>query len=201
MIVPIEETGEATIREDMLLIEEGDSITVDWNPSDILRSVGSVVNTDSIEVDIKLIKSDLSSNAHTEIATLASKIPNSGSETIVIDGLEIPNSEFYHVNLFIEVHSIVSNKRSIVPLLSAAGVWSIRLIIYAAVDPYFCDQWASTEPTSIGQDILSRVRSEFPCSSTEVRIRNDPNFKHDNNFISFFHSEAENCYRQKDGLE
>ncbi len=197
MIVPLEETGEATIREDTLLFEEGDSITVDWNPSDILRSVGSVVNADNIEVDIKLIKFDLSSNTQTEIATLASKIQNSGSATVILDGLEIPDSEFYRVSLFIG-----TNKRSIVgPQLRPAGVWSRIFITYGFIDPYFCDQWASTEPTSIGQDILSRVRREFPCSSTEVRIRNDPNFKHDNVLISYFHPAAENCYRQKDGLE
>ena len=199
--VPLEELGDATIEESALLFEEGNSITVDWNPSDILRSVGSVTDINDIELDVKLIEIDQNMR---EIAILASNIPNSGSATVIIDGLDLTDSDVYQVSVFIEAHSIgtPNNKRQIGTLLRG-GVWTgIIFVSLSGIGRFLCDQWASTEPISIGQEILDRVRSRFPCPPTLAQAeRSDSNLQLDNRLIFFYHPDAENCFRQIDGTE
>ena len=197
--MPLEELGDATIEESALLFEEGNSITVDWNPSDILRSVGSVADMNDIELDVKLIEIDQNMR---EIAILASNIPNSGSATVIIDGLDLTDSDVWQVSVFIEAHSIGTNKRQIGTLLRG-GVWTgIFFVTLSGIGQSLCDQWASTEPISIGQEILDRVRSQFPCPPILAQARrSDSNLQLDNRLIFFYHPDAENCFRQIAGTE
>ena len=198
--MPLEELGEATIEERTLLFEVGNSITVGWNPSDILRSVGGLTD-DNIELDVKLIELNQDMNTHREIAILASNIPNSGSATVRIDGLDQSDSEVWQVSVFIEARAIRTQIAN--TSLSRSGVWTgIFFVTLSGIGRSLCDQWASTEPISIGQEILDRVRSQFPCPPTLAQARrSNSNLQPDNRLIFFYHPNAENCFRQADGTE
>ena len=198
----MEELGEATIKNRTLQFVVGNSITIGWNPSGILRSVGSLTD-ENIELDVKLIELNQDMNTHREIAILASNIPNSGSATVIIDGLDLTDSDVYQVSVFIEARAIRTTERQIGTLSRSAGVWTgIFFVTLSGIGRSLCDQWASTEPISIGQEILDRVRSQFPCPPTLAQARrSDSNLQLDNRLIFFYHPNAENCFRQTDGTE
>ena len=197
----MEELGEATIKNRTLQFVVGNSITIGWNPSEILRSVGSLTD-ENIELDVKLIELNQDMNTHREIAILASNIPNSGSATVIIDGLDLTDSDVYQVSVFIEARAIRTNERQTGTLSRSAGVWTgIFFVTLSGIGRSLCDQWASTEPISIGQEILDRVRSQFPCPPTLALARSDSNLQLDNRLIFFYHPNAENCFRQTDGTE
>ena len=118
---------------------------------------------------LNLLKLNQDMNTHREIAILASNIPNSGSATVIIDGLDLTDSDVYQVSVFIEARAIrtPNNERQIGTLSRSAGVWTgIFFVTLSGIGRSLCDQWASTEPISIGQEILDRVRSQFPCPPT-----------------------------------
>ena len=196
-------------KQDTLLFEEGDSIKVTWNPFDMSRSVGNFINTANIRVDIKLIEIDSNTDEHKELLTIASGIQNSGVADLSIQGLnQLTGTGLYQVRLFIEAKFSADpmSKRAvpIVPLLLRAGVWAGHIFYAVKTDiPKLCEKWASKEPTSVGQEILEKVRREFPCPPTadQARRKEISNLELSNSFISVFHPLAKNCFRQSAGTE
>ena len=196
-------------EQDTLLFEEKDFITVTWNPLDMSRSVGNVVNTANAEVGIKLVEIDPNTDELTkELVTLATGIPNTGVADLGIQGLDqFTGTELHQVSLIIEVTSggPVSKRSTGPPWWEGIFLRSYKFFVLDNdEDPaVLCEEWASTEPTSVGQEILRTVRREFPCPPTADQARNKEisNLELSNTLISVFHPMAKNCFRQSAGTE
>ena len=210
IVVSLEDIGDVNITSDRLLFFQGDNISITWDPSAILKAVGSVVEIEDIVVDIKLLEIDPNTEAIEEIGILASEVPNNGSKTVYIEGLDLSDTELCQVSIFIQAKRATNSqtKRAIPwprlgSILLRAGLWSLVFYVTASgIGRSLCDQWASTEPTSVGQEILRTVRREFPCPPTFPQaLAENSDLQRDNHLIGLFHPGASNCFRQRDGTE
>ena len=143
------------------------------------------------------------------MTTLDSNVANTGSATVTVSIIsDFSNQSVYAAVISIEAKGsdpldptlfdkaegtvtqwtdimwiVSTNKRS-----SGTKLWSA------------CKAWSTSEPSSIGQQLLDKVRSDFPCPPTisQARTVNSGLFEdRDTRLIKFFHPKAFKCFHQR----
>ena len=162
-------------------------------------------------VDIKLDIFQITNDVPTleQVATLHNDVANTGSATVKIPtishssnqsiyaaiiSIEAKGSDSQNPTLFDKVQEIVTQWTDIIWIVSA-NKQSSGTKLWSA-----CKAWSTSEPSSIGQQLLNKVRSDFPCPPTIGQARTvnsglieDKNTK----WIQYLHPKANKCFHQR----
>ena len=216
--VPFERSSVVDIEIDSLLLRAGRVARLRW-PRELLLPPLESVNTDNGVVSIRLYERNMSSESEPfrELAMLAPNIPNTGQIDVVIPDLSnLVTESVCPVSINVEIRSLPQSPNLPPTPQYTFSQWTGE--VYLATDTLFhdkCQEWVNSQPSGIGEEILSRVSTSYPCPPTVNRVL-APNsgFERDfkgsqllptnyfNNLLrQFFHPGTSQCYRQSGGFE
>ena len=216
--VPFERSSVVDIETDSLLLRAGRVARLRWPRELLLPSLESV-DTDNGVVNIRIYERNMSSETEPfrELATLAPNIPNTGQIDVVIPDLSnIVSESICPVSINVEIKSLPQSPNSPPKPQYKFSQWMGEAFL--AVDTLFhdkCQEWVNSQPPGIGEEILNRVSTFYPCPPTLNRVQ-APNsgFETDlkgsqiwpTNYFNnlqrnFFHPNTFKCYRQSGGFE
>lgn len=197
------------IVTDSPYFKPGDTIQLDWTPTSFISSSATGINANDLLVDIILYRvEDNGEIVLTELSTLATDVENTGTHTATLpqmsgDNIEDTVSIFVRAKLSSASPNPSQQRRK--RFLTGAGRSDIgKRTDIIMIDNNVnganwekCEEWTKNEPESIGQELEDRV-SNVACPTTESGA-DLPNsgLKLDNQFISRYHPDAENCYTQR----
>ncbi len=217
VVEPDNENADVDFDYPSPLLLPDESFGVTWDPEDILP-LPVIDDTLSFTVDIILYEFNLDSGLWVELQDLATDVPNTGERQVTIQAIEDNSRELPDVCPIAiavvvsgESTSLSSNSKQGIDLLAliqrAAGTvkkWARQA--YAIVNEVGkalfrqkCYSWSRGEfpwPKIDGQEILRRLP---PCPPNAQKARQDPQFEIDEHksLISFFHPDADSCFRQR----
>ena len=188
-----------TIAND-LLIHAQDTITLTWIPTSLSESTGTV-NTANLRINIKLhIFTD---NSIDEVNELASNIDNNGSYTVSIPTVSHPSAQIVYPAI-ISIEAMGNDQQNPILYDSTEGTvkqWTDMIWITNDTEFYDeCKAWSANEPATVGEALLSVVRSEVPCPPTidQARTVNSGLIQNSNTrLVRFLHPNADKCYHQR----
>ena len=199
------------INSDEPLIHVGDKIPLAWLPVSLTKPLQDVIAPLDLLVDIKLHIFHISNDVPTleQVTTLDSDVTNTGSATVTVPiishssnqsvysaviSIEAKGSDPQNSTLFDKAEGTVTQWTDIIWIVST-NKQSSGTKLWSA-----CKAWSISEPTSIGQQLLDNVRSDFPCPPTIGQARTinsglieDTNIK----LLGFFHPKAFKCFYQR----
>ena len=136
-----------------------------------------VANTGSVTVKIPTISHSSNQSVYTAIISIEAKGSDSQNPTL-FDLVQEKVTQWTDI-----IWIVSTNKQS-----SGTKLWSA------------CKAWSISEPSSIGQQLLDKVRSDFPCPPTigqartvNSRLIEDRNTKQ----IEYLHPKANKCFHQR----
>ena len=218
--VPFERSSVVDIETDSnsLILTPGRVVRLRW-PRELLLPALDSVNTDNGVVTVRLYERNISSESQPfrELAMLAPNIPNTGQLDVAIpDVSNIVTESVCPVTINIEIRSLPQVPNSPPTPQYRFSQWMGEA--YVATNTALnseCQEWVSAQPIGIGEEILNRVTTFYPCPPTVNRVRApnsgfDRDFKGSqllstNNFNNlqrnFFQTNTAECYRQSGGFE
>lgn len=210
----LEDSGDKEVEivlTDTLLFSKDEKVEINWDPFQLRQSINDITSSvDDVEIDIKVFEINKDNYESNEIGVVASRLPNTGSATIMFSELDIDSSDdVRQIVLFIQPLPAPGFKR-FADIKIQVGRWTAMKFLVKAVTSVWkyekCQEWIEQESPSVGQEILEEVRREFPCPPTLDLALNEGTLTEDNIFNRYivnpiFHPEASNCFRQRDGLE
>ena len=204
----IEDDSRVSITSRELPIYVGDEITLTWSSTSLTEPIQDIIQPTDLVVDINLYIFQITNDVPTleKVATLDTDVANSGSATVKIPTIShSSNQSVYAAIISVEAKGkrptlfdqaegtvtqwtdmiwiVSTNKRS-----SGTKLWSA------------CKAWSISEPSSIGQQLLDKVRSDFPCPPTigQARTVNSGLVEDkDTRLIKFLHPLAAKCFHQR----
>lgn len=201
----IEFDHKVTVESNDLLIHAEETITLTWIATSLTDNIGTI-DTSALLIDIKL--HIFTNDSIEEVVTLVNNTNNTGSATVTIPTVTHSSSLAVYTAI-ISIEAKGNNPQYPTPFDKAQGTvmqWTDMIwIVPTTAQKYTnfwsaCKEWSVSEPSSIGQELLSKVRSEFPCPPTIDQARTinsgliqDVNTKQ----IQFFHPNADKCFRQR----
>ena len=159
-------------------------------------------------VDIKLHIFQISNDIPTleEVAKLDNDVANTGSATVKIPTIYHSSNQSVYAaiisievkgrnpTLFDKVEGRVTQWTDIIWIVST-NKQSSRTKLWSA-----CKAWSISEPSSIGQQLLDKVRSDFPCPPTigQARTVNSGLIEdRDTRLIKVLHPLSAKCFHQR----
>ena len=136
-----------------------------------------VANTGSVTVTVPIISHSSNQSVYGAVISIEAKGSNLQNLTL-LDKAEGTVTQWADV-----IWIVSTNKQS-----SGTKLWSA------------CKAWSISEPSSIGQQLLEKVRSDFPCPPTigQVRAVNSGLLEdRDPRLIEVFHPKAFKCFHQR----
>ena len=143
------------------------------------------------------------------MTTLDSNVANTGSANVTVPiishssnqsvyaaiiSIEANGSDPLNPTLFDKVEGTVTQWTDIIWIVST-NKQSSGTKLWSA-----CKAWSTSEPSSIGQQLLDKVHSVFPCPPTiaQARTVNSGLIENkDTELIAFFHPKATKCFHQR----
>ena len=143
------------------------------------------------------------------MTTLDSNVANTGSATVTVPtishssnqsvyvaviSIEAKGSDPLNPTLFDKAEGRVTQWTDIIWIVST-NKQSSGTKLWSA-----CKAWSTSEPSSIGQQLLDKVNSDFPCPPTigQARTVNSGLIEdRDTRMIGFFHPKAFKCFHQR----
>ena len=207
----IEDDSRVGINSNELLFHVGDDIILTWSTASLTKSLEDVIAPSDLLVDIKLHIFQITNDIPTleQVTILDSDVANTGSVTVkiptishssnqsvytVIISIEAKGSDPQNPTLFDIVKEKVTQWTDIIWIVST-NKQSSGTKLWSA-----CKTWSISEPSSIGQQLLDKVRSDFPCPPTIGQARTvnsglieDRNTK----WIAYLHPKANKCFHQR----
>ena len=207
----VEDDVHVFISSNELLIHIEDNITLTWSTASLTKPLQDVIAPSNLLVDIKLHIFHISNDVPTleQVTTLDSDVANSGSATVTIPiishfsnqsvygaiiSIEAKGSDPQNHTLFDKAEGTVTQWTDIIWIVST-NKQSNDTKLWSA-----CKAWSISEPSSIGQLLLDKVRSAFPCPPTigQARTVNSGLIEDgDTKLIEFFHPKASKCFYQR----
>ena len=204
----IEDDNHVNIRSHKLLIHVGDNITLTWSTVSLTKPLQDIIAPSDLLVDVKLHIFQISNDVHTleQVTTLDSNVANTGSATVPVPTISHSSNQSVYVavisveakcsnpTLFDKAEGTVTQWTDIIWIVST-NKQSSGTKLWSA-----CKAWSTSEPSSIGQQLLDKVRSDFPCPPTigQARTVNSGLIEdRDTRLIGFFHPKAFKCFHQK----
>ena len=207
----IKDDDHVSINSNKLLIYAEENITLTWSKASLTKPLQDVINPSDLLVDIKLHIFQISNGVPTreQVTMLSSNISNTGSTTVTIPTIshssnqvvytaviciEAKGSDPLNPTLFDKVQGKVTQWTDIIWVVST-NKQSSGTKLWSA-----CKAWSTSEPSSIGQQLLTKVRSDFPCPPTigQARIPNSGLIEDTNTkLIELFHPKAAKCFNQR----
>ena len=199
------------ISSNELLIHIEDNISLAWSTLSLTKPLQDVIAPSDLLVDIKLHFFQISNEVPTieQVTTLDSNVANTGSANVTVPiishssnqsvyaaiiSIEANGSDPLNPTLFDKVEGTVTQWTDIIWIVST-NKQSSGTKLWSA-----CKAWSTSEPSSIGQQLLDKVRSVFPCPPTiaQARTVNSGLIENrDTELIAFFHPKATKCFRQR----
>ena len=184
-----------------LLIQAQDTITLTWIPTSLSESTGTV-NTANLRINIKLYV--ITNNSVDQVNELASNIDNNGSYTVSIPTVSHPSVQNVY-SAIISIEAIGNDQQNPILYDSAEGTvkqWTDMIWITNDASKFYskCKAWSISEPATVGEALLSVVRSEVPCPPTidQARTVNSGLIQNSNTrLVRFLHPNADKCYHQR----
>ena len=207
----IEDDNHVNIRSHELPIHVGDNITLTWSTVSLTKPLQDVITSSDLLVDIKLHIFQISNDLHTleQVATLDSNVANTGSATVTVPiiphssnhsvyvaviSIEVKGSDPLNPTLFDKAKRRITQWTDIIWIVST-NKQSSGTKLWSA-----CKAWSTSEPSSIGQQLLDKVRSNFPCPPTIGQARTVNSGLIEDKYtrlIGFFHPKAFKCFYQR----
>ena len=183
-----------------LLIQAQDTITLTWIPTSLSESTGTV-NTTALQINIKLYI--FTNNSVDQVHELASNIDNNGSYTVSIPTVSHSSAQTVYPAI-ISIEAVGNNHQNPILYDSTEGTvkqWT-DMIWISNIDKFFaeCKAWSANEHPTVGEALLSVVRSEVPCPPTidQARTINSGLIQNTNTrLVRFLHPNADKCYHQQ----
>uniref|UniRef100_A0A1X7TZR4 EGF-like domain-containing protein n=2 Tax=Amphimedon queenslandica TaxID=400682 RepID=A0A1X7TZR4_AMPQE len=196
----IEHEYKVNIISNDLLIHAQDTITLTWIPTSFSESTGTV-NTANLCINIKL--HIFTNNSVHQVNELASNISNNGSCTVSIPTVSHSSAQIVYPAI-ISIEAIGNNHQNPILYDNAEGTvkqWT-DMIWISNIDKFVaeCKTWSTIEHPTVGEALLSVVRSEVPCPPTidQARTINSGLIQNTNNkLVRFLHPNADKCYHQQ----
>ena len=191
------ENTDITLDQGTMLLTAGNRITVRWDPDSLLP----LVQSSSFSVDISLFRFNDDAQTWVHFLSLAEEHPNTGAADFTVPFSNEVVRDIYPVTLQLSINrpSSPSRRQTTSSLVRTAGS-----LVRRAVHVYYggsaslrllCTAWYYTEPSGMGELLLGQVPN---CCATEAGAElPNTDFVRDNRLISFFHPEADTCFRQK----
>ena len=207
----IEDDSRVDISSRELPIYVGDEITLTWSSISLTEPVQAIIQPTDLVVDINLYIFQITNDVPTleKVATLDSEVANIGSATVklptishssnqsayaAIISIEAKGSDSQNPTLFDKAEGTVTQWTDIIWIVST-NKQSSGTKLWSA-----CKAWSISEPSSIGQQLLDKVRSDFPCPPTSSQagtINSGLIYDRDIRLIKFLHPLAARCYHQR----
>ena len=204
----IEDDNHVNIRSHELPIHVGDNITLTWSTISLTKPLQDIITPSDLLVDIKLHIFQISNDVHTleHVTTLDSNVAYTGSATVTVPTISHSSNQSVYVavisieakgsnpTLFNKIEGRVTQWTDIIWIVST-NKRSSGTKLWSA-----CKAWSTSEPSSIGQQLLDKVRSDFPCPPTigQARTVNSGLIEDRNTrLIGFFHPKAFKCFHQR----
>ena len=207
----IEDDSRVDISSRELPIYVGDEITLTWSSTSLTEPVQAIIHPTDLLVDINLYIFQISNDVPTleKVATLDNDVDNSGSATVklptishssnqsayaAIISIEAKGSDSQNPTLFDKAEGTVTQWTDIIWIVST-NKQSSDTKLWSA-----CKAWSISEPSSIGQQLLDKMRSDFPCPPTigQARTVNSGLVEDkDTRLIKFLHPLAAKCFHQR----
>ena len=207
----IEDDNHVDISSHELPIHVGDNITLTWSTVSLTKPLQDIIAPSDLLVDIKLHIFQISNDVPTleQVTTLDSNVANTGSATVTVPTIshssnqsvyaaiiliEAKGSDPLNPTLFDKAEGRVTQWTDIIWIVST-NKQSSGTKLWSA-----CKAWSTSEPSSIGQQLLDKVRSDFPCPPTigQARTVNSGLIEdRDTRLIGFFHPKAFKCFHQR----
>ena len=193
--MPFERGSVVDIETDSLLLRSGSAVKVKWPRNFLVPSLESI-DVEKGLVDVKLYERNFNSESlpFREIATLASKIPNTGETDVIIPDLSDVLSEggICQVSINVEIKSLPTGnnlqKRRNIPKVALTilrallkfSIWAGKLylrvgLLDIATRPNYlhdkCQDWVNSQHPGIGEEILDLVSRFYPCPPTLNRAQ------------------------------
>uniref|UniRef100_A0A1X7SNW7 Uncharacterized protein n=1 Tax=Amphimedon queenslandica TaxID=400682 RepID=A0A1X7SNW7_AMPQE len=190
----IEHGYKVNIISNDILIQAQDAITLTWIPPSLSESTGTV-NTTTLQINIILYI--FTEGFINQVNELASNISNNGSYTVSIPTVSHPSGQTVYPAI-ISIEAIGNDYDN-----AQGTVKQWTDMIWITNDNEFydeCKTWSANEHPTVGEALLSVVRSEVPCPSTigQARTINSGLIQNTNTrLVRFLHPNADKCYHQQ----
>ena len=194
--VHVEESGDITLDQNVMLLTASNRLTMRWDPESLLP----LVQASSFTVDIGLYRFNDETQTYTRFLNIVQGSPNTGVAVFTVpSNNEAQQTDIYPVTLRLSVSRPSSpSRRQTMSLVRAVGGSVGRAIplYYGSLGLRLrCLTWYLSEPSDMGERLLSQVPN---CCATEDGAElQTSDFVRDDRLISFYHSEADTCFRQK----
>lgn len=176
-----------------MLLTAGNRVTMRWDPESLLP----LVQASSFTVDISLFRFNDQTQTWMRFLNIAQEHPNTGVAEFTVPISNEVQQDIYPVTLQLSIDRPSSpSRRQTTSLVGSLVRRAVHLYYGGSISlRLLCAAWYFTEPSNMGERLLSQVPN---CCATEVGA-DLPNsdFVRDNRLISFFHPEADTCFRQK----
>ncbi|XP_019851539.1 PREDICTED: uncharacterized protein LOC109581663 [Amphimedon queenslandica] len=196
----IENGYKVNIISNDLLIQAQDTITLKWIPTSLSESTGTV-NTANLRINIKLYV--ITNNSVDQVNELATNIDNNGSYTVSIPTVSHSSAQsVYPAIISIEAIGSQQNPATYDYAEGIVKQWTDMIWITNDASKFYskCKEWSISEPATVGEALLSVVRSEVPCPPTidQARTVNSGLIQNTNTRqMRFLHPNADKCYHQR----
>ena len=204
----IEDDSRVAISSCDLPIYIEDNITLTWSTTSLTEPVQDIIHPTDLLVDIKLHIFQITNDVPTleQVATLDSNVANTGSATVKIPTISHSSNQ----SVYTAIISVEAKGRNPTLFDKAEGrvtqwtdiIWIVSTNKQSSGSKLWsaCKAWSTSEPSSIGQQLLDKVRSDFPCPPTigQARTVNSGLIEDRNTrLIKFLHPLAAKCYHQR----
>ena len=170
--------------------------------------VQDIIHPTDLLLDINLYIFQITNDvpALEQVATLDSDVANTGSATVKIPTISHSSNQ----SVYTAIISIEAKGRNPTLFDKAEGrvtqwtdiIWIVSTNKQSSGTKLWsaCKAWSTSEPSSIGQQLLDKVRSDFPCPPTigQARTVNSGLIEDRNTrLIKFVHPLAAKCFHQR----
>jgi hypothetical protein len=192
------ESTDITLDQGAMLLAADQRITMHWDPESLLP----LVLASSFTVDVSLFRYNNETQVWSRFLSIAQELPNTGVAEFTVPFSNEIQRDISPVTLQLSINrpSSPSKRQTMSSLVQTVGSLVRRAVhLYYDVGSIslrrLCTAWYSTEPSNMGEHLLSQVPN---CCATEAGADlQSSDFVRDNTLISFFHPQADTCFRQK----
>lgn len=198
------------LLDNNLLVNAGTDITLYWDPTSLSEPVPNVIHPLSLLVDIKLhVFYNDNSRGPTvdQVHTLATGVNNTGSISVNLPVISHSSGQTVYSSIIsVEAKGNDSHNPNVFDRAQGQPTqWTDVFWISTSTSKSNnfwpdCKLWFMGESILIGNQLLTRVLSDFPCPPTIAQARTvnsglieDANTK----WITFFHPLADKCFHQR----
>lgn len=192
------ESTDITLDGGAMVLSAGSRVTMRWDPESLLP----LVQATSFTVDISLFRYINETQTWIQFLSIAQELPNTGVAEFIVPFSNEVQRDIDPVTLQLSINrpSRLSKRQT----TTSSLVRTVGSLVRRAVHVYYvgsislrllCTAWYFTEPSNMGERLLSQVPN--CCATEEGALLPNSDFVRDDRLISFFHPEADTCFRQK----